>query len=67
MLTVGVVWCPGELRWVLVVVEDVSGTGGSERERELGWGAAMVIDGVRTEVRPRRVSDDPGERSSGRA
>jgi hypothetical protein len=42
MLTVGVVWWPGELRWVLVVVEDGSGTGGSERERELGWGAAMA-------------------------
>jgi hypothetical protein len=36
MLTVGVVWWPGELWWVLVVVEDGSGTGGSERERELG-------------------------------
>jgi hypothetical protein len=35
MLTVGVVWWPGELRWVFVVVEYGSGTGSSEREREL--------------------------------
>jgi hypothetical protein len=66
MLTVGVVWWPGELRWVLVVVEDGLGTGGSEWERELGWGAAMATGDVRTEVKPRCMSDDPGERSSGR-
>jgi hypothetical protein len=66
MLTVGVVWWPGELRWVLVVVEDGLGTGGSEWERELGWGAAMATGDVRTEVKPRCVSDDPGERSSSR-
>jgi hypothetical protein len=47
MLTVGVVWWSGELRWVLVVVENGSGIGGSERERELCWGAAMATGDVR--------------------
>lgn len=31
-------WQPGELRWVLVVVEDGSGGGENDRKAELGGG-----------------------------